>query len=85
MALSHFSTRAITFNRAVTLKGVNGLVPPGTHSLETESIRIEGLSHPVYCRLASRLTYTSRPGLVLTCTVDPEDLEAAAARDKATR
>lgn len=87
MTFENFLAQAISFDRPVALIGLDAPVPPGTHALETESILVEGTSRPVYRRVASRLTYQSRPGLTLTHTVDPRDweiLEAALIHDKAT-
>jgi len=86
MPFENYLTQAIGFNRPMALIGLDAPIPPGRHTLETESIPVDGTSRPVYRRVALRLTYQSRPGLTLTHKVDPRDweiLEAALIQDEA--
>lgn len=50
MTASRFSTRVVTFKHTVSLIGHEAPIPPGTHSLETEEVLIDGISRPVYQR-----------------------------------
>jgi hypothetical protein len=47
------NSRPVTLLRSFTLRGVNGMQPPGTYTVETEEKLIEGLSFPAYRREAT--------------------------------
>lgn len=80
------SETTITFRRPFTLDGLGETLPAGDYRVETEEERIEGLSYPAYRRTATVLRLPAASGLAhLTraMTVDPEELQAALARDRA--
>ena len=72
----------VTFNRPFSLKGVDGVQPPGSYEVETDEEVIEGNERTVYRRVATIL-YLSAGGTTVSCTIDPDDLAAALARDAA--
>jgi hypothetical protein len=73
-----------TFSKPFMLKGVDRLLPPGDYRVTTDEELIEGLSFPVYRRVATMI-FVSGPaqrGLEMI-TIDPADLQAAQERDAA--
>ena len=72
----------VTFNRPFSLKGVDGVQPPGSYEVETDEEVIEGNERTVYRRVATIL-YLSAGGTTVSCTIDPDDLAAVLARDAA--
>ncbi|MDA1310837.1 MAG: hypothetical protein O2985_14675 [Proteobacteria bacterium] len=73
---------SVTFIKPFTLGRADEQLPPGTHIVETEEERLEGVSFPVYRRVSTTLTYAPRPGLTQTLTIDPAALAAALERDR---
>jgi hypothetical protein len=73
---------SVTFAHPFALKGVAGQQAAGTYEVETEEEIIETLHRTVYVRVATLLIIRS-VGMTRTVTVDPHDLEAALARDRA--
>lgn len=74
------SRRAVTFNRSFTLTGMDGQQPPGTYTVETDEELVDGLSFPVYRRLATMIVLPAVPGSMITAqtvTIDPEELAEA--------
>jgi hypothetical protein len=73
-----------TFGRPFMLKGVDRLLPAGDYRVTTDEELIEGLSFPVYRRVATMIFV---PGPAQRSfemvTIDPEDLRAAHKRDAA--
>lgn len=76
---------AVVFGRPFSLKGVEGLQPAGTYTVETEEELIEGLTFAAYRRVSTTITPQSpRAGaLVQVLPVDPRELADARARDDA--
>jgi hypothetical protein len=77
-------TRNVTFRRAFSLQGVDGMQPPGTYAVETDEEQILGLSFLAYRRMTTTITLpVPNGGLVArqVSTIDPADLESALARD----
>ena len=72
----------VTFASPFTLTAGGEIFPAGTHELETDEEIVEGNSHTVYRRVATIL-FVRHAGTSRALTVDPRDLEAALARDKA--
>ena len=67
------------------LKGVEGIVPAGTYRVDTEEEQIDGLSFLAYRRLATFIRIPmGRTGTVQDFLVDPKDVAAAVAQDRAT-
>ncbi len=76
------SRKTVTFARPFSLRGIDGVRPAGTYTVETEEELIEGLSFPAYRRVETVILLPSRPGGTdQVATVDPLELEAALARD----
>lgn len=78
------TTRHVTFRRAFSLQGVEGVQPPGTYAVETDEEQILGLSFPAYRRMTTTITLPIRRGGIVgrqMSTIDPADLESALARD----
>ena len=80
-------SRPVTFLRSFTLRGVDGVQPPGTYTVETEEELIEGLSFPAYRRKATVMLLpaldSTTTGSRQIATIDPLELQAAQARDGA--
>ena len=75
--------RMLTFSRPFLLKGVDRLLPAGVYKVVTDEELIEGLSFPVYRRVATMIfvpTKVQNGGMEMI-TIDPADLRAAQERD----
>jgi hypothetical protein len=78
------SSKTVTFGRPFWLKGVDRTLPAGDYRVTTDEELIEGLSFPVYRRVATMiLVPAEQASSVELVTVDPTDLEAAQDRDAA--
>src|SRR5512146_2683503 len=75
----------VTFNRPFSLEGVGRTLPAGNYEVVTEEEMIEGLSFPVYRRVATTMLVPSQSylGSFEMLTVDPRSLAAAKDRDAA--
>jgi hypothetical protein len=76
----------VTFTKPFTLNGFDEELPAGAYEVETDEERIEGVSVPAYRRVLTVMRLQPKPGhpgTVQTLTVDPNDLDAALARDQA--
>lgn len=74
------------FSHPFALEGVDRVLPAGDYRVMTDEELIEELSFPVYRRVSTRIfvpAQSPRGGSVEMITIDPHDLEAAQARDKA--
>jgi hypothetical protein len=74
----------VTFRNAFTLDGYDESQSAGDYVVETDEELLEGLSFPAYRRVLTLLRLHPKRGLTRTWTIDPKDLEAALARDRAT-
>ena len=73
-----------TFNRPFRLGGVDRLLLPGSYRVVTDEELIEGLSFPVYRRVATMIFVPGQnSGSVEMLTIDPADLRAALVQDGA--
>jgi hypothetical protein len=76
----------LTFAHPFTLRGVDGVQPAGTYTVQTDEEPIEGISFLAYRRVAT-IIFLPLPhggaGSFEAVTVAPEDIQAAQARDKA--
>jgi hypothetical protein len=78
------SSKTVTFGRPFRLKGVDRTLPVGDYRVTTDEVLIEGLSFPVYRRVATMiLVPAAQASSVEMATIDPADLEAAQDRDAA--
>jgi hypothetical protein len=71
---------SVTFRSPFRLVGIDQLQPAGTFDVEIDEDVIEGNEHTVYRRVATIL-YVRSGAMTQAFTVDPEDLQAALARD----
>jgi len=81
--LTRTRRETVTFHRPFSLEGVGRLLPAGGYEVVTDEELIDGLSFPVYRRVATtmRVPGQSYQGTVEMLTVDPIDLAAAIERD----
>ena len=78
------TSKIVTFARPFTLKGVDRILPPGEYRVVTDEELIEGLSFPVYRRMATMIfapADSRRASSVEMVTIDPLDLKEAQDRD----
>lgn len=73
---------SVTFDAPFRLMGYDDPFPAGTYDVDTEEEIVEGNERTVYLRLAT-LLFVRTTGKVQIVTVDPNDLSAALARDRA--
>ena len=75
----------LTFTRPFSLKGVDHPLPAGDYRVSTDEELIEGLSFPVYRRVATMILVPARAGAssVEMFAIDPADLRGAQERDAA--
>jgi len=74
--------RTWRFNKAFVLNGVGRPLPAGSYRVVTDEELIEGLSFPVYRRVATMMFVPGSNGSSLEMlTVDPAELQAAHERD----
>jgi hypothetical protein len=74
-----------TFSRPFMLKGVDRQLPAGDYRVSTDEELIEGLSFPVYRRVATMIFVPGLNGTSLEMvTIDPAELQAALERDAAS-
>jgi hypothetical protein len=75
--------KIVKFSRPFAIEGVGRVLPPGSYEVVTDAELIEGLSFPVYRRVATMIlapTQSFQPSIEML-TVDPFDLTAAIERD----
>ena len=78
------SRRTATFSRPFTLASIDGLQPAGTYEIETDEELLEGLSFPVYRRVAMVIMLPAAPGSMINAQVvgiTPEELAEAEQRE----
>lgn len=75
--------RTVTFHKPFTLEGIGRSLPAGPYEVITDEELIEGLSFPVYRRLATMMLVPALSAQASTemVTIDPADLSAAIKRD----
>ena len=74
------STKTVTFAHPYLLKGVDRILAAGDYRVVTDEELIEGLSFPVYRRVATMIFLPAESGNASTVemvTIDPQDLQAA--------
>jgi hypothetical protein len=77
------SKKTVTFRRPFNLASYGEELPAGAYNVETDEELLEGISFPVYRRIATLIHLHAHAGLTQTLTVDPKELDAALARDEA--
>jgi hypothetical protein len=76
------TSKTVTFRRPFCLRGVDRLLPPADYRIMTDEALIEGLSFPVYHRVATIIFVPAEFGASIEMvTIDPLDLQAALDRD----
>jgi hypothetical protein len=71
-----------TFANAFSLKGVDRVLPAGSYRVATDEELVEGVSFPVYRRVATMIFVPGRnSSSTEMLRIDPADLRAAKARD----
>ena len=81
---SRTKRHTVTFAHGFTLKGLDRPMLPGAYEIVTDEELIEGLSFPVYRRVATFMMLPTRgasPGEMQA--ISPDDLSAALVRDRA--
>ena len=79
--------KTVTFRRPFVLGGFDEALPAGAYSVETDEELLEGMSFAAYRRILTLIHLHPKPGypgLVQTLTIDPNELDAALKRDKAS-
>ncbi len=81
--LTRTHRETVTFHRPFSLEGVGRPLPAGSYEVVTDEELIEGLSFPVYRRVATTMLAPAQSyqGSVEVLTVDPTDLAGAIERD----
>jgi hypothetical protein len=83
--LTRTHRETVTLRRPFTLQAVGRMLPAGSYDVVTDEELIEGLSFPVYRRVATTILVPAQSfhGSVEMLTIDPLDLMAARDRDPA--
>jgi hypothetical protein len=78
-------SKTIVFNRPFLLKGIDRTLPAGAYQVMTDEELIEGVSFPVYRRVATMMFVPGPLGAstIEMVTIDPIDLQVALERDQA--
>ena len=81
--LMRTTRKTVTFHSPLSLAGVGRLLPAGSYEVVTDQELIEGLSFPVYRRVATTMLVPAQSfqGSLEMLTVDPLELAAAIERD----
>jgi hypothetical protein len=80
------SKKTVTFKWPFNLAGFDRELPAGAYNVETDEELLEGISFPVYRRIATLIhlhAQAGKPGLTQILTIDPTELDAARRRDEA--
>ena len=63
------------------MEGVGRVLPAGNYEVVTDEELIEGLSFPVYRRVATMMLAPAQSSQIEMLTIDPRDLAAAVEHD----
>ena len=77
--------KIVKLSNPFTIEGVGRVLPAGDFEVVTDGELIEGISFPIYRRVATvmlALTPSSQAPSIEMLTIDPGDLAAALERDK---
>ena len=77
------SRKTVAFSRPFSLKGVGRILPAGQYEVVTDEELVEGLSFPVYRRIATMIMASTTTSAIEMLTIDPLDLADAMKRDVA--
>jgi hypothetical protein len=78
------SRKTVTFGNPFSLAGVDRVLPAGKYEVVTDEELIEGLSFPVYRRVATMIfvpAVSHHASSVEMVAIDPQELQAAQERD----
>jgi hypothetical protein len=77
--------KTVIFSKSFSLESVGRVLPAGVYEVATDEELIEGLSFPVYRRVATMMLVPTQscPGSVEMLTIDPRSLAEAIERDAA--
>ena len=81
-------SKTVVFTRPFLLKGVDRILPAGDYRVVTDEELIEGVSFPVYRRVATMIFVPAqcpRASSIEMLTISPVDLQEAQDRDTAAR
>jgi hypothetical protein len=84
--LTRTRVKTLTFTKPFSLKGVDRPLPAGDYRVSTDEELIEGLSFPVYRRVATMIfvpAQANRASSTEMFAIDPAELQAAQERDAA--
>ena len=76
--------KTVKFSNSFSLEGIDRILPAGNYEVVTDEELIEGLSFPVYRRVATMMlapTQSSQAPSIEMLTIDPRELAAAMERD----
>lgn len=76
--------KIVTFSNPFSLEGVDRVLPAGEYEVVTDEDLIEGLSFPVYRRIATMMIVPAQASSVEMFNIDPLNLAAAKDRDTQT-
>lgn len=81
--LTRTTRKTVTFQRPFSLVDAGRILPAGSYEVVTDQELIEGLSFPVYRRVATTMLVPAQSfqGAVEMLTVDPAEVAAAIERD----
>jgi hypothetical protein len=77
-------SKNVVFSSPFLLKGIDRTLPAGSYRVVTDEELIEGISFPVYRRVATMIFVpapTQGTSSIEMATIDPLDLQAALDRD----
>jgi len=74
----------VTFRFPFALDGMSRILPAGDNEVVTDEEMIEGLSFPVYRRLATMMMVPTPAASIEILNIDPLNLADARKRDKQT-
>ena len=80
------NTKTVTFRRPFVLGGFDEVLPAGAYNVETDEELLEAISFPVYRRILTVIHLHAKSGdprHTRALTIDPNELDAALARDQA--
>jgi hypothetical protein len=76
--------KSVKFGNPFFIEGVGRVLPAGNYEIVTDEELIEGLSFPVYRRVATMMLAPAQSHSTEMVTIDPLDLRAAMERDQIT-
>jgi hypothetical protein len=75
--------KTVSFTKPFVLAGVDHALPAGEYRVKTDEELIEGISFPVYRRVATMIFVPARRGAIEMVAIDPAVLQAALDLDAA--